>query len=77
MCVGVAAQGVLTSLSESRGSHLAICVCLMKGEYDDSLKWPFRGEVTIQLLNQLDDDGGHHEERIVFDETTPSICCER
>ena len=77
MCVGVAAQGVLTSMSESTSSHLAICVCLMKGEYDNSLKWPFRGEVIIQLLNHLDDDGGHHEDRIVFDERKPSICCER
>ena len=77
MCVGVAAQGVPTTRSETKGSHLAISVYLMKGEYDDSLKWPFRGEVTIQLLNQLDDDGGHHEQRIVFDENTPSICCER
>ena len=77
MCVGVAAQGVLTSVSENKGSHLAIGVCLMKGEYDNSLKWPFRGEVTIQLLNHLDDDGGHHEERIVFDGRKPSICCER
>ena len=51
MCVGVAAQGVCIS-SASRSNHLAVCVCLMKGEYDNSLKWPFKGVVTIQLLNQ-------------------------
>ena len=27
----------------------------MRGEYDDNLEWPFRGEVTVQLLNQRND----------------------
>ena len=25
---------------------------MMAGKYDDNLKWPFHGEVTVQLLNQ-------------------------
>ena len=27
----------------------------MRGEFDDLLKWPFRGDITIQLLNQEED----------------------
>ena len=27
----------------------------MRGKNDDNLSWPFRGEVTITLLNQLKD----------------------
>ena len=57
-------------------SHLAVCVYLMKGKYDDSLKWPFRGEVTIQLPNQGDNNGGHQKQDL-FDGNTPSVCCER
>lgn len=30
---------------------------MMRGEFDNELKWPFRGEVTTQLLSQ---DGTHH-----------------
>ena len=25
-----------------------------EGEYDDILEWPFQGEVTVELLNQLE-----------------------
>ena len=27
---------------------------LMRGEFDSHLKWPFRGTVTFQLVNQLE-----------------------
>ena len=37
---------------------------LLPGEYDAGLKWPFRGMVVVQLLNQLSDDN-HYE--YVFD----------
>lgn len=36
-----------------RGTHISVCACLMKGEYDDQLEWPFRGRVTIRMCNQL------------------------
>ena len=29
---------------------------LLPGEYDARLKWPFKGTVVVQLLNQLSDD---------------------
>ena len=28
-------------------------VYLMRGEYDDRLVWPFRGDITVQLVNQI------------------------
>ena len=37
---------------------------LLPGEYDDGLKWPFRGTVVVRLLNQLSDDN-HYD--YVFD----------
>ena len=42
----------------------------MKGQFDDHLKWPFRGEITIQIVNQ---DGDHHhvEKTIPYNDKTP------
>ena len=46
-----------------KGTHLSIYTHLMKGQFDDHLKWPFRGEITIQIVNQ-DGDHDHVEETI-------------
>ena len=35
----------------------------MAGEFDDHLRWPFKGEVTIQLVNQS--KNGENWEKIV------------
>ena len=48
MCLRVYANG----FGDGENSHVSVYVYMMKGEYDDSLKWPFRGAITIQLLNQ-------------------------
>ena len=45
MCLRVYANGVGTG----KGTHVSVFVCLMRGEFDDLLKWLFHGEVTIQL----------------------------
>ena len=34
------------------GTHVSLFVHLMRGEYDNRLKWPFRGHITVKLLNQ-------------------------
>ena len=39
-----------------KGTHVSVYALLGKGDYDDSLKWPFVGDITITLLNQLEDD---------------------
>lgn len=51
LCLVVNPNGV----SNTEGSYVSVYACLMQGEFDDRLKWPFRGAITIQLLNQLDD----------------------
>ena len=38
-----------------KGTHVTVFIYLLDGEYDDRLKWPFIGKVTITLLNQLKD----------------------
>ena len=55
MCLNVDANGY----DEGRNSHVSVYVCMMKGDYDYQLKWPFRGDITIQILNQAGDDDRH------------------
>ncbi len=40
---------------ESEGTHVSVYAYIVGGEYDDDLKWPLDGYVTITLLNQLGD----------------------
>ena len=51
MCLRVDATGD----GEGNSNHTSLFVCMMKGENDERLVWPFAGEVTVDLLNQLDD----------------------
>ena len=58
MCLMVFANGY----GDGAGTHLSVYVYLMKGEHDDKLTWPFRGDITIQLVNQY--KGQDHVENI-------------
>ncbi len=37
---------------EGLGSHVSVFAQLTEGHYDGSLRWPFTGNVTFELLNQ-------------------------
>ena len=39
-------------------THISVGVQMMKGEYDDSLTFPFRGVFTVEIINWLQDQ--HH-----------------
>ena len=58
MCLKVTANGQ----GSGKDTHITVAVYLMKGEFDDQLEWPFRGDITIQLLNQQ--EGGHYSRTI-------------
>ena len=66
MCVNVDANGC----GDAKGTHVSIFTYLMKGSYDNHLKWPFRGVVTIQIVNQAGDHN-HIEKTIPYDDLTP------
>ena len=59
-----------------KGKHVSCFICLMPGEYDDTLEWPFQGEVTIELLNQLEDKN-HKEYTTHYNESVPEECKQR
>ena len=38
---------------EFTASHMTVGLYLMKGPYDEQLKWPMEGEYEVELLNQI------------------------
>jgi hypothetical protein len=73
MCLSVDANGI----GSGEGTYLAVFVYVMRGEFDDQLKWPFRGGITIKLVNQEEKEGDHVVETISFTRSTPDKHCER
>ena len=65
MCLEVYANGC----GEEKGTHLSVLVKMVHGEFDDQLKWPFRGKVFVKLLNQ-NEDSNHIVRAVCFDDTT-------
>ena len=43
-------------------THISIYVTIVKGDYDNNLKWPFIGSIKLELLNQLEDRDHYHSE---------------
>ena len=72
MCLKVFANGY----GLDKGMHLTVCVCLMRGGFDDQLKWPFRGNITVKLVNQEQNED-HVVKIINFTSNTPEEYCER
>ena len=62
--------------NDGKGTHVSVFACLMKGENDDNLKWPFRGTITVTLLNQLQPNN-HHLHNIHFVEEIAGDCANR
>ena len=54
----------------AKSTHVSIFVCIMQGEYDNHLKWPFRGEIPVQIVNQAGDHS-HIEKVIPYSDETP------
>ena len=70
MCIEVDANGeddanAEDGNDEGAGTHVSVYAYLMRGRNDDNLPWPFTGEVTIALLNQLEDKN-HHTYTVTF-----------
>ena len=69
MCISVDTNGN----GDGEGTHVSVFTHLMRGPYDGHLKWPFRGEITIQIVNQAGDHS-HVEKTITYDD---DICAGR
>ncbi len=69
ICLRVAANGD----DSSTGTHVSVYVNFMKGEFDNLLKWPFHGIISIRLLDQ-DGHKDHKTDSIVYDGTVKDNC---
>ena len=49
MCIRVHANGI----GDGTGTHVSVFLHLMPGIFDNDLKWPFQGDITVELVNQL------------------------
>uniref|UniRef100_A0A1X7T0P9 MATH domain-containing protein n=1 Tax=Amphimedon queenslandica TaxID=400682 RepID=A0A1X7T0P9_AMPQE len=67
LCLRVRANGE----SEGSGTHLSIHVHLMRGDHDETLKWPVRGKVKLELLNRKCDED-HFAGEIEFNDDSNS-----
>ena len=72
MCLRVYANGH----GDGEGTHVSIFTHMMRGLFDDHLKWPFRGEITIQIVNQAGDHD-HYEMAIPYNDKTPDTSAGR
>ena len=72
ICLRVDANGCNTG----KGTHVSVYVWFMRGEFDDSLKWLFRGAISYQLLDQVDGKD-HKTYTITYDDKTPNEYCTR
>ena len=59
MCLRLDFYGIFTG----KTTHFFLSVCIMKGEFDDTLQWPFGYDVRLDLLNQ--ETGLPHISRMV------------
>lgn len=57
-------------------NHIAVRSCVMKGEHDEHLSWPFRGDIHVRIQNQLGNHT-HYVKIISYDETTAENKCGR
>ena len=67
MCLSVEANGFGTS----KGMHTSVFIHLMRGEFDEQLKWPYVGKITVMLVDQL--DNRRHYTRTISFELAPEV----
>lgn len=65
MCLNIDANGY----GEGKDTHVSVFIYLMQGDFDSQLKWPFQGNICVQLVNQ-EGNNDHHEKSIEFKESS-------
>ena len=50
----MAARMYLNGDGIGKGTNISLYLCLVQGEHDDRLKWPFRYRISMLLVNQRD-----------------------
>ena len=50
----------LNGVDNGNGSHVSLFIHFMRGDFDDILDWPFKGRITMTIMDQ-----GEHRQHIV------------
>ena len=72
LCLRVDANGC----GSGAGTHVSVYVLFMRGEFDDSLKWPFSGVISFRLLDQVKGED-HKTHSLTYDDTVEDQYCGR
>ena len=51
-----------SGVGDGEGTHVSVVISVQDGPYDRSLSWPFTGNLKIELLNQLADEGHYYQD---------------
>ncbi|XP_064400049.1 TNF receptor-associated factor 4-like [Halichondria panicea] len=70
LCVYVNGEG------KGKGTHVSVGVHFMRGEFDSSLIWPFRGAISYQLLDQVNGKD-HKTGTLTYSDKTHNKYCGR
>ena len=72
----ISLQVYANGYDSAKGTHVSVHVYFMRGEFDDSLKWPFRGVISFRLLDQL--KGEDHKTFLsIYHESVADDYCSR
>ena len=63
MCLKVHASGY----GSAKGTHVSVYAYLLKGDHDDTIRWPFTGDIVIEILNWKGDHS-HHRKVLQFND---------
>ena len=72
VCLCIIANGE----GPAQGHYTSVLIHMMRGEFDDQLKWPFRGIITVMLVDQ---EGGedHWTQEVHITKRTPDEVADR
>ena len=67
--------------SVRQGTHVSLHVCLLPGEFDDQLHWPFNGKITVEAYNCVSERWSFKQviemNEDIWDATVVSRCCDK
>ena len=58
-------------VGSGKGTHVALFIHMIQGEYDSFLVWPFSGTITISVLDQSGSGGRSDISRVI--QATPHL----
>ncbi|CAF1541443.1 unnamed protein product [Adineta ricciae] len=73
ICMRLYVNGDLTG----EDAYISLFYVIKRGEYDDTLKWPFNLQVTFTLIDQssIENENGHVVKSCCPDKNSACLCC--